>query len=107
MDIYNEERLFVLLDEVQYVDNPSNFLKLIGDHHKNIRLIVSGSSSFEIRKKFKNSLVGRTVIFEIFNLSFAECLRIGEFGASFQAHGGTLPFYHGKHLYFETGQTIQ
>jgi predicted AAA+ superfamily ATPase len=72
--IYNEERVFVLLDEVQYLDNPSNFLKLVGDHHKNIRLIVSGSSSFEIRKKFKNSLVGRTIIFEIFNLSFTEFL---------------------------------
>jgi predicted AAA+ superfamily ATPase len=72
--IYNEKRVFVLLDEVQYLDNPSNFLKLVGDHHKNVRLIVSGSSSFEIRKKFKNSLVGRTVIFEIFNLSFGEFL---------------------------------
>jgi predicted AAA+ superfamily ATPase len=70
--VYNEKWVFVLLDEIQYLDNPSNFLKLVGDHHKNIRLIVSGSSSFGIRKKFKNSLVGRTIIFEIFNLSFGE-----------------------------------
>jgi uncharacterized protein len=33
-------------------------------------LIVSGSSSFAIKSKFKDSLAGRTVNFEIFNLSF-------------------------------------
>jgi len=49
-------------------------LKLIADHYKNIKLIVSGSSSFDIKNKFKNSLVGRTVEFEIFPLSFKEFL---------------------------------
>lgn len=65
-------KLYVFIDEIQYLENPSSFLKLIADHHRNLKLIVSGSSSFEIKSKFKDSLVGRTLEFEIFNLSFAE-----------------------------------
>ncbi|OGP31003.1 MAG: hypothetical protein A2073_01570 [Deltaproteobacteria bacterium GWC2_42_11] len=67
-------KTFVFIDEIQYLSNPSSFLKLTADHHKNIKLIVSGSSSFAIKTKFKDSLVGRTVNFEIFNLSFKEFL---------------------------------
>lgn len=67
-------KTFVFIDEIQYLANPSEFLKLAADHHKNIKLIVSGSSSFEIKSKFKDSLVGRTVNFEIYNLSFEEYL---------------------------------
>lgn len=70
-----DNKIYVLLDEIQYMKNPSSFLKLIHDHHKTIKLIVSGSSSFEIKKKFTDSLVGRTVTFEIFPLSFEEFLR--------------------------------
>ncbi|MEI8172075.1 MAG: ATP-binding protein [Deltaproteobacteria bacterium] len=69
-----QERIIVFIDEIQYLANPSQFLKLIADHHKAIKLIVSGSSSFAIKSKFTDSLVGRTVNFEIFNLSFKEFL---------------------------------
>lgn len=69
-----KNKVFVFIDEIQYLDDPSTFLKLMADHHKNIKLIVSGSSSFEIKNKFKDSLVGRTVNFEVFNLSFKEFL---------------------------------
>ncbi|MDP8262688.1 MAG: ATP-binding protein [Candidatus Ancaeobacter aquaticus] len=69
-----EKRIYVFIDEIQYLKNPSSFMKLLSDHHKNIKLIVSGSSSFEIKSKFKDSLVGRTVDFEVFNLSFEEYL---------------------------------
>ena len=70
-----QERLFVFVDEIQYLANPSSFLKLVADHHRGIKLIISGSSSFAIREKFNDSLVGRTVNFEIFPLSFREFLR--------------------------------
>jgi predicted AAA+ superfamily ATPase len=66
------EKVFVLIDEIQYLKNPSSFLKLTYDHYKNLKLIVSGSSSFEIKSKFKDSLAGRTLEFEIFPLSFEE-----------------------------------
>jgi len=54
-------KLFVLIDEVQYLANPSSFMKLIADHHRYLKLIVSGSSSFEMKSKIRDSLVGRTV----------------------------------------------
>ena len=68
------DKIYVLVDEIQYLSNPSSFLKLIADHQRGIKLIVSGSSSFAIKSKFKDSLVGRTVNFEIYPLSFAEFL---------------------------------
>lgn len=69
-----EKRIFVLIDEIQYLKNPTNFLKLVNDHYRNFKLIVSGSSTFEIRKKIGKALVGRALIFEIFGLSFEEFL---------------------------------
>jgi hypothetical protein len=68
------KKLFVLIDEIQYLANPSSFLKLLADHHRYLKVIVSGSSSFEMKSKFKDSLVGRTVNFEIYPLSFREFL---------------------------------
>ena len=73
--IDNNSKLYVFIDEIQYLDDPSKFLKLIVDHHRYIKLIVSGSSSFNIKSKFSDSLVGRTINFDIFNLSFNEFLR--------------------------------
>jgi uncharacterized protein len=69
-----EKKLFIMIDEIQYMQNPSSFMKLIADHHRYLKLIVSGSSSFEMKSKFKDSLVGRTVNFEIYPLSFQEFL---------------------------------
>jgi hypothetical protein len=72
--IKNGNKLYVLIDEIQYLANPSSFLKLLADHHRYLKIIVSGSSTFEMKSKFKDSLVGRTVNFEIFPLSFQEFL---------------------------------
>jgi hypothetical protein len=70
--------MYVLIDEIQYLDNPSSFLKIIADHHPNLHLIVSGSSTFDIKTKFTDSLVGRTLNFEVFPLSFTEFLTFKE-----------------------------
>lgn len=75
----NGEKLYLFIDEIQHLENPSPLMKLLGDHHKYIQLIVSGSSSFDIKSKFSDSLVGRTVEFEIFSLSFSEFLRFKKF----------------------------
>jgi len=70
----SKKKRYIFIDEIQYLENPTNFLKLFADHFQNFKLIVSGSSSFEIKKKFKDSLVGRTINFEIFPLDFEEFL---------------------------------
>ena len=67
---------YILIDEIQYLKNPSNFLKYLYDQHQDkIKLIVSGSSAFYLDKKFKDSLAGRKKIFNVRTLSFREFLR--------------------------------
>ncbi|MDQ1355038.1 MAG: hypothetical protein QG657_5347 [Acidobacteriota bacterium] len=69
------QRIFLFIDEIQYLDNPSSFLKLFHDRYSpRIKLLVSGSSSFAIKSKFKDSLVGRIFSFELFGLDFEEFL---------------------------------
>ena len=65
---------YLFLDEIQYADNPSNFLKLIHDHHPQFKVVASGSSTLSIRQKFKDSLAGRKRVFQIHTLSFREFL---------------------------------
>jgi len=70
-----KEKVVCFIDEIQYHPNPSKFLKLLHDHSPNIKLTVTGSSSFEIRRKFKESLAGRKITFHLHPLSFTEYLR--------------------------------
>ncbi|UCH97188.1 MAG: ATP-binding protein, partial [Candidatus Aminicenantes bacterium] len=67
------QKVNVILDEIQYLKNPTNFLKLIYDEYREqIKLIVSGSSAFYIDRKFKDSLAGRKKIFYILPLNLAD-----------------------------------
>ncbi|MFQ5901727.1 MAG: ATP-binding protein, partial [Thermodesulfobacteriota bacterium] len=69
------KQAYLFIDEIQYIEKPSSFLKLFHDRYKGkVKLVVSGSSSFAIKSKFKESLVGRTVDFELFGLDFEEML---------------------------------
>lgn len=71
---HKDKKITIFIDEVQYLNNPTNILKYIYDNYPNIKLIVSGSSTLEIRNKLMDSLVGRILKFEIFPLSFYEFL---------------------------------
>ncbi len=69
------KRVYLFVDEIQYLNNPSSFLKLFYDRYKGtVKLVVSGSSSLLIKKKFKDALVGRILDFELFTLNFEEFL---------------------------------
>ena len=71
----SDRRMFLFIDEIQYLDNPSNFLKYHYDLYQNtLKFIVTGSSSFYIDRKFKDSLAGRKRIFELSTLNLAEVL---------------------------------
>ncbi len=66
---------FIFIDEIQYLDNPTNILKLLVDHHSDgIKIFVTGSSALTIKKKFKDSLVGRKITFAVYSLDFREYL---------------------------------
>ncbi len=65
----------IFIDEIQYLENPTNFLKYIYDEYKwIIKLIVTWSSAFYIDKKFKDSLIWRKKIFNMYWLDFIEYL---------------------------------
>lgn len=66
---------YLLLDEVQYLQDPTSFLKLLYDEHApKLKIIATGSSAFYIDRQFKDSLAGRKRIFELPTLDFEEFL---------------------------------
>lgn len=68
-------RAYILMDEIQYLSDPSNFLKLLYDKYAgSMKFVVTGSSAFYIDLKFKDSLAGRKRIFELYTLSLDEFL---------------------------------
>lgn len=63
------------LDEIQYLSDPTHFIKLLYDEHRDsVKLVVSGSSAFYLDQKFKDSLVGRKRIFRLNTCDFEETL---------------------------------
>jgi len=70
-----DKKTIVFLDEIQYLSDPSNFLKLIYDEYSHlIKIVASGSSAFYIDKKFKDSLAGRKRIFHLMTCDFEDFL---------------------------------
>jgi len=68
------QRTLIIFDEIQLLNDPSNMLKLIYDHFKTLKIIATGSSSFQIKAKFSDSLAGRKKIYKIEPLDFDEFL---------------------------------
>ena len=72
-ELSSNQRNYIFIDEIQYAEDFSSLIKYFVDHYSDkYKLILSGSSSLLIRKKFKESLVGRKIIFELFPLTFSE-----------------------------------
>jgi predicted AAA+ superfamily ATPase len=71
----NEQRTFLYIDEAQYSKNTGKNLKLLFDlFSDNLKLIVTGSGSFDIKVEIGKHLVGRAIYFEMFPLDFEEFL---------------------------------
>ena len=71
----SETKKYIFIDEIQKLQNPSNFLKLLYDEYfDKLKLIVSWSSAFYIDKKFNDSLAWRKKIFYLYTLNFTEFL---------------------------------
>ena len=69
-----KEPFYVFLDEFQrYADLP-RVIKSIYDHHSNIKIYATGSSSLAIKDSIQESLAGRKITTHVFPLSFAEFL---------------------------------
>jgi hypothetical protein len=64
----------VVIDEAQRLPNPGLFLKSVHDLHLPIKLLVTGSSSLELRSRIRESLAGRRATFFLRTLSPGEWL---------------------------------
>lgn len=62
----------VVLDEAQRVPETGLVLKIIHDNFKDVQLIATGSSSFELANNISEPLTGRKFEFTLFPLSFGE-----------------------------------
>lgn len=70
----SEGTLYLMIDEFQYAEGGGQKLKLIYDTMKNLKIIVTGSSSLEIKAKVAKFMVGRMLSFYLYPFSFGEYL---------------------------------
>ena len=69
-----KDSIFLLLDEFHRAQRAGKTLKNLHDHHKNIKIIATGSSSLEISNTISESMSGRKILFRVFPLNFREFL---------------------------------
>lgn len=62
----------VLIDEAQRISNIGLTLKLITDQLKDVQVIATGSSAFELSARVNEPLTGRKYEFKLYPLSYAE-----------------------------------
>ncbi|MFH1896355.1 MAG: ATP-binding protein [bacterium] len=75
----NKKRIFVFVDEIQYIKHASSFFKYLYDKHKGyLKFIATGSSSLDVKARFSDRLTGRVVRFPVNALSFGEFVRFRE-----------------------------
>jgi len=64
----------LIVDEAQRLDDPGRMAKIIHDQLPEIRLVVTGSSSFRLKNKTSESLAGRKIEYHLFPLTISEYL---------------------------------
>jgi predicted AAA+ superfamily ATPase len=73
--LLQDKKIIVFIDEIQYLDDATTFLKLLFDEYSSqLKIVATGSSAFYIDKQFNDSLVGRKKIFQMGTLDFEEFL---------------------------------
>ena len=65
----------VVIDEAQKIPGIWETMKLITDHLHGVRLLATGSSSFQLTSEVGDSLAGRKREFRLFPVSFAEMVQ--------------------------------
>jgi len=74
-----DERVYILLDEIQYIDNWQSVLKKFYDlSNKKIKFITTGSQSVLLKGKYRESLAGRIFDYYLPPLSFREFIIINK-----------------------------
>jgi predicted AAA+ superfamily ATPase len=82
LDPSRKQRAFLFVDEVQRLKDPGVFFKAIHDLRIPIKILLTGSSTLDIKVKTSEALTGRKQVFPVAPLSFREYL---------EASGSGLP----------------
>lgn len=69
-----KQKIYVFVDEAQRIEKAARFFKGVYDSNLNIKLVLTGSSSLELKAGLKESLAGRKMIFQLAPFSFSEFL---------------------------------
>lgn len=78
-DVDMNKKIYLFLDEIQNLGNWSKWARRVADQHKNIKLILTGSSSKLFSKEIATELRGRTISHTVYPLSFSEYVRARAF----------------------------
>ena len=70
------DKTLLVIDEAQYIPSIGKNLKLIIDHIENVRVIVTGSSAFDLTKQIGEPLTGRQHVIQLFPVSQLELKQI-------------------------------
>ena len=74
-DPQRKSRFYIFFDEFQRYKDLSIIIKNIYEHHKNLKIYATGSSSLSIKHKIQESLAGRKSVTYLYSLDFEEFLR--------------------------------
>lgn len=70
------KKTLLVIDEAQYIPSIGKSLKLIIDHIENVRVIVTGSSTFDLTKQIGEPLTGRQHTIQLFPIAQLELKQI-------------------------------
>jgi len=65
----------LIIDEIHLLSNPGLAAKILYDQIPGLKLIITGSSSFHLKNKTSESLVGRKIDYYLYPLTFSEYLQ--------------------------------
>ena len=75
LNIGNNLDGLLVIDEFQYINDISLYLKLLCDKYKKLKVLCSGSSSLNILQSVEESLAGRIRLINVYPLSFDEYIK--------------------------------
>lgn len=95
--------VYLMIDEFQYAEEGGQKLKLIYDTLQNVKILITGSSSLDIKAKVGKFMVGRIFNFHLYPFHFGEYLRRKENRLEQIYTQG----YQQIETWFETGTTFR
>lgn len=72
--IFKPDAQFIVIDEIHKLTDPGLAAKIIFDQIPEHKLIITGSSAFNIKNKASESLAGRKIEYHLYPLTFSEYL---------------------------------